>query len=96
MAAIEKAAKEQAPDLDALKAQMARNGPGFAAFLEATRGEGADEKSIDGMFQLDEMTARMARPILARMKADFLRKTAELNEKRLELAEVERRYQAID
>ena len=44
------------------------------------------------MFSMDEATAKVARPVLERLKKEFVQKTTELNEKRLELAEVEKQY----
>jgi hypothetical protein len=41
---------------------------------------------------LDAAAARAARPLVDRLKKEFIRGTAILNEKRLELAEVEERY----
>jgi hypothetical protein len=44
------------------------------------------------MFNLNEATAKVGRPVLDRLKKQFVQKAAELNEKRLELSELEKRY----
>jgi hypothetical protein len=49
-------------------------------------------EEFNKMFSADEAVAKAARPLLERLKKEFVQKSAELNEKRLELAEVETRY----
>jgi hypothetical protein len=50
------------------------------------------EKEINNMLGADEAAARVARPVVERLKKEFTQKATRLNEKRLELAEVEKRY----
>jgi hypothetical protein len=50
------------------------------------------EKEINNMLGDDEAAARVARPVVERLKKEFIQKATRLNEKRLELAEVEKRY----
>jgi hypothetical protein len=45
--------------------------------------------------QVNQLTARVARPHLDRLRKEFVQKVAELNERRLELAEVEKRYNEV-
>ncbi len=53
---------------------------------------GIVDQDLEEQLGLDEATAKVSRPILQRLEKEFVQKTAELNEKRLELAEVEKRY----
>ena len=50
------------------------------------------QDDFNKMFSADEATAKVARPILERLKKEFVKKATELNEKRLELVDVEKRY----
>jgi hypothetical protein len=42
--------------------------------------------------QVDEVTAKLARPFLERLKKEFVLKATTVNEKRLELGEADKRY----
>lgn len=48
-----------------------------------------DAKAEDALL---DATAKLSRPLLDRLKKEFVKKAAELDEKRLELAEVEKAY----
>jgi hypothetical protein len=52
-------------------------------------GEVVDQQSL-----VDEAAIKVARPVLNRMRKDFLQEATQLNEKRLRLAEAEKRYNA--
>ncbi len=50
------------------------------------------QEEMNNMFLVNDAAAKLLRPIIERQKQEFVRKAAELNEKRLELAEVEKQY----
>jgi hypothetical protein len=50
------------------------------------------QEELNKMFTVDEAMAKVGRPLLARLKKEFVQNATEMNEKRLELAEVEKRY----
>ena len=82
----------KAPVEEQLKSATARKAPeigytppGFEEFRKQAQEEAKAT-------QLNELTAKVARPLLERLKKEFVQKAAELNEKRLELADVEKRY----
>jgi len=61
----------------------------------ASLGKKVDDKDLqdfDKTFAADELTAKAIRPFFDSLKKDFVKKTAELNEKRLDLADLETRY----
>ncbi len=60
--------------------------PGFEEFNKQFQEEAKAEA------QVKELMVKAARPLLDRLKKEFVQKAAELNEKRLELAEAEKRY----
>jgi hypothetical protein len=72
--------------VEALKAARVGQMP---AGLEGLPGP---QEELDKAFILNEATLKVARPLLERLKKEFVQKAAESNEKRLELAEVEKRY----
>jgi hypothetical protein len=77
---------------DTLKGQL----PGVGAELPRPGLAGSDvDQELDKAFAVDEAVAKVARPFLDRMRKDFLEKAVQLNEKRLELAELEKRYNAV-
>jgi hypothetical protein len=75
--------KEQ---VEALKASMGGQMLGAPGALPIPQDE------FNKMFSADEATAKVARPVLERLKKEFVQKATELNEKRLELVDVEKRY----
>jgi hypothetical protein len=50
------------------------------------------QEDLNKMFTVDEAMVKVGRPLLERLKKEFVQKATEMNEKRLELAEVEKRY----
>jgi hypothetical protein len=50
------------------------------------------QEELNKMFTVDEAMVKVGRPLLERLKKEFVQKATEMNEKRLELAEVEKRY----
>jgi hypothetical protein len=99
MEAADEFMKQKLPDL---RAKLGKNDHGEALKeivkqsmpnLQVNLGESDQvEADIGKPFDLDSMTRELARPYLDRLKKQFLRRTAELAEKRLELAEAERSY----
>jgi hypothetical protein len=86
--------KEQAEALkgqiEALKAAMNGQMPAGLGGLPGP------QKELEKEFLLNEELAKLGRPILERLKKEFIQKAAELHEKRLELADVEKRYNAAN
>lgn len=89
MEALKGPMKEQ---LKALKDAMAKQEPGQPTGALLLPMPSLDGANFDKMFGLDEATAKVARPLLDAKKKDFAKQAADLAEKRLELAEAEKRY----
>jgi hypothetical protein len=89
MEALKGPMKEQ---LKALKETMAKQAPDQPAGALLLPMPSLDGANFNKMFALDEATAKVARPLLDAKKKDFAKQATELAEKRLELAEVEKRY----
>ena len=74
--------------MDGVKKQLAGRSGIPSPFLQG----GMGDQEFNMQSKLDEATAKVARPLLDAKKKEFVQKASELNEKRLELAEVEKRY----
>jgi hypothetical protein len=69
--------------------------PAPAAELPQLFAGKAGGEDIEKMFLLDEVTIKSVRPLLDRMRKEFVQEATALNEKRLRLAEAEKRYQEV-
>lgn len=76
--------EEAKRQMEALK----ESGSPLAQFLAG----GNMGQDLDAELSLDEATGNLCRPILERWRKEFIQRTTGLNEKRLELAEAEKRY----
>jgi len=99
----------QFDDAAALRGAMIEAAKSKAAEIRRTAKPGEKEpqfviypESLDlkfeslGGLELDEAGVKLMRPVLASKKKELIRKVTELNEKRLQLAELEKRYHAAE
>lgn len=85
-ALLKGSSKEQKDQMEAFKAATNGQLPPTPGAIPVPPAE------FGSMFGTDEAMAKIARPILDRLKKEFVPKAAELHEKRLELDDLERRY----